>query len=82
METVTKVLAKLKVWQFSLFISVALLALGFTGEIPFTDSELRAGKSTEAIYAGIAFFIGTVLLLYLPPPPHDRRKDDKNDEEN
>ena len=80
-EQITKVLAKHKVWQFSLFISVSLLALGFTGETPFSGAELREGKSSEAIYAGIAFFIGTVLLLYLPPPPHDRREGDDKEED-
>lgn len=44
------------------------MSLGFTGGVPFTDIELRDGKGQAAIWGGLLFFVGCVVLRYLPPP--------------
>jgi hypothetical protein len=61
-------LTNLNLWQFSLFISGFLLALGFTGGIPFTDITLSEGRELGAILGGLVFYIGGVILRYMPPP--------------
>ena len=69
---------KLYLWQFSLLVSLALMALGFTGDIPFTDVALREGKETMAILAGVAFFGLTVVLRYIPVPDARRRNGNRS----
>ncbi len=63
-----EILSKLHIWQFALVMSVILLYLGFTGDIPFTDDDLRDGKGTLAIIVGVGFFIAACALRYIPPP--------------
>ena len=62
-------LDKLKLWQFTLLLSVFLGVLGFTGN--FGDENILAGKEDMAIYGFFGLLAVTILLRYLPPP--DRR---------
>jgi hypothetical protein len=62
---------KIYLWQVAAFVAVALLTLGFTGEIHlFGDAQLLAGKGTLAIGYGAMFFIVACILRYIPPPEH------------
>ena len=68
MEHLYQILTNLKLWQFSIVTSGLLLALGFTGEIPFTDITLSEGREIGAMIGGLIFYIGGVILRYMPPP--------------
>ena len=68
MDKVIELANSLKLWQFSLLVSITLLLLGFTGGVPFTELELRDGEGQAAIIAGVVFFIATCVLKYIPPP--------------
>lgn len=74
MENLYRALTSLNLWQFSLTVSGLLLALGFTGGIPFTDIRLSEGREIGAIIGGLVFYIGGVVLRYKPPP---ETKDDE-----
>lgn len=68
MDQLQSALASLKLWQFSLVVSGLLLALGFTGGIPFTEVVLTEGREIAAMVGGIIFFVGAAVLRYIPPP--------------
>ena len=69
MNYIRNLVDKIYLWHVAAFIAVALLTLGFTGEIHlFADSQLLAGKGTLAIGCGVLFFIVACVLRYIPPP--------------
>ena len=57
MNEIMKWLSKLYLWQISIVIALFLLVLGFTGDIPYVDIELRPGRSQQAITGGTIFFL-------------------------
>ena len=57
MNEFLKIFEKLYLWQVSIIISLFLIVLGFTGDIPFVDIELRPGRSEQAITGGTIFFL-------------------------
>ena len=68
MEKTIDILKSLKLWHFSLLGSAILLFLGFTGNVPFLDIELRDGIDMLAIGVGVGFFVSGCVLIYVPPP--------------
>lgn len=66
--SLTSLLSKIYLWQVAVIIAIALLSLGFTGEVFFTEEKLREGKGTLAIYFGAMFFVLACILRYIPPP--------------
>ena len=71
MNDALAILDKLYLWQVTLFLSLILLMLGFTGE-GITGIEITEGKEDLAIVAGLAFMAVSVLLKYVPPPERRR----------
>ena len=72
-DQVTELFSKLYLWQFSLIVSLALLSLGFTGNLPFSEQELNDGQENMAIFVAVVFFIATCVLKYMPPPETRQR---------
>lgn len=75
MEFMT-LLDKFKLWQFTLALSVILLALGFTGTVIVSDDEIIEGQETTAIILGALILLVSVGLRYIPPP--ERRNGTRN----
>ena len=67
-----KLLEGLKLWQFTLFLSVVLGMLGFTGESIVNDNSILEGKENMAIMGFFVLLAVTILLRYLPPPERRR----------
>lgn len=66
LDQLIAITSKLCLWQISIIVGIVLLTLGFTGEIPYTEIDLRAGRSVMAIKAGVFFFvIGVTVKLLL-----------------
>lgn len=59
---------KIKFWQITTVIAIALLGLGFTGNAIFIDTEVLEGKENAAIYGGFATLIASIILRYVPAP--------------
>lgn len=59
-------LRQVKLWQLVMLVSIALMALGFTGEVPFTDIDLRDGRGQRAICMGGALFMVSLFIYYHP----------------
>ena len=67
-----KLLDKLKLWQFTLFLSICLGMLGFTGEWVLTKDSILDGKEDTAIVGFFVLLAVSILLRYLPPPERRR----------
>ena len=65
MNKIIEIFNKLYLWQISIIISVFLLVLGFTGDIPYVDIELRPGRSRDAITGGVIFFLLGINLKFM-----------------
>ena len=72
-----KLLDKLKLWQFTLFLSICLGTLGFTGEWVLTKDSILDGKEDTAIVGFFVLLAVSILLRYLPPP--ERRHNGNRD---
>ena len=68
-------LEKLKLWQFTLLLSVFLGALGFTGKGLLGAENVLEGKENMAIFGFFSLLSVSILLRYLPPP--ERRGGDR-----
>jgi hypothetical protein len=81
MKEFIKIFEKLYLWQITIIVSLFLIVLGFTGDIPYIDVELRAGRSVMAINAGIVFFLlGINLKLMMMMIEKKDGKNGKNGE--
>ena len=66
MRELFKIFEKLYLWQITIVIALFLLVLGFTGDTPYIDVELRDGRSEMAISDGVLFFLlGIILRMVL-----------------